>query len=406
MNFRKLTFCMILLLLGAGMVFWACAKDDGGDGDPAHKTGDDDDGLPAPDDDDDSGDTGDDDDDDDVTDDDDTGWHPPDDDDSWHPPDDDDSWHPPDDDTDDDADDDDDDLSYPNDPMDEGPYVAGQKNLTYPDAGTGLNKTLMAYYPSQDNGTSVDVQEGRRPIVLIHAGEGIKKEVYASYARHLATWGYAALIFENHVRSEVKLSDAVTGIIDWLATLVGGDTAPLGPGIDLGKLGAVGHGLGGKIIYHASLDEPRLRVACALDPDDAKPDVPIPPGDYFSMLDGPMALVDIATMHVGSGQGGDCVDEDENFEQFYLLSPKPSIEINILGAGYTAFLDNPNCGTACADCTAGTANHLHVKDLARRYVTAFFNVHLRGLSAYSQWITGTGIQEDEVNGDVTSQHKE
>lgn len=98
-------------------------------------------------------------------------------------------------------------------------------------------------------------------------------------------------------------------------------------------------------------------------------------------------------------------DADENFKQYYSVATSPALEIEVVGADHMDFLDNPNCGFAYNACGPGTADAAEVRSMTQGYITAFFDVSLKGNNAQESWLSGPEMDMDESAGVVTSQSK-
>jgi hypothetical protein len=84
-----------------------------------------------------------------------------------------------------------------------------------------------------------------------------------------------------------------------------------------------------------------------------------------------------------------CAPQADNFATFYAGAQSPSFAVTITGANHMSFLDDVgSCGFTCAFCNPSTANDAEVNAMARAYVAAFFERHLRGDVAYDAYLTG------------------
>jgi hypothetical protein len=70
-----------------------------------------------------------------------------------------------------------------------------------------------------------------------------------------------------------------------------------------------------------------------------------------------------------------------------------------------SFLDDPDCGMTCSACPKGTDDTAVTRMLARRYLTAFFQLVLRDLPAYQTYLTGPKMQADRAAGLVSNESK-
>ncbi|MBZ0273511.1 hypothetical protein K8I61_15840 [bacterium] len=378
------TIALLLLALAFSLVLSpACGDDDDDGNDEAPRDfGDDDDTGPGPDGDDDSA-GGDDDDgaDDDGAEDDD------------------------DENDDDGGADDDDQLIYPSDPADTGPLPVAQSAEKYVDPASDDEEPLLVFFPSDDGGASVDDRAAPYPFVIFGPRPDIDSKYYTSYLRNLASWGFIVALRGNEHKSHERLSNDEVGIINWASARHGDGQSVFYNIFDLSRVATVGHGLGGKIAFLTAYHDERVRAIVGLDPDDSLPAFPLPIEDYPSVAPELMQWIDRPSMIIGASLGGDCVDPDENWDDFYSAAKKPSYEIVMVNAGHLDFLDNPNC-PGCNICNDGQTDSEVVRKLARRYLTAFLAVQLRFMDSYNTWFAGDGIAEDVASGKVTTRKKE
>jgi hypothetical protein len=300
------------------------------------------------------------------------------------------------------SDDDDDDLEFPEDTMDTGPYGVGVRTMFFSDPTSESEVGLMAVYPSADEGGSIDDSAGDRPILIFGPGLLMENELYLSYTRHLASWGYVVVMRANFTLSHLQLALTTNAIIDWLNEQQETSGSLFEHKLNMLRVGALGHALGGKIALLAAKLNTNIFAVAGIDPDDSLPTLPIPYEDYPSVTPELMPNINIPTLFIGSELGGDCVPAEENYQQYYEHANSPSEEITVLFAGLTSFLDNPSCGVPCASCDPGTADHDNVQSLTRRYITAFFNVTMLDEDQYQKWLTGAGMTADTYGGFVTS----
>ena len=173
--------------------------------------------------------------------------------------------------------------------------------------------------------------------------------------------------------------------------------ATLGSKVDDNVIGMTGHSLGGKVALLAATMDSRVKAAFALDPVDGggpggcsapacvtvaslMPDLKIPTGFLGETTD------------AASG-GQACAPAASNFTTFYAKTNTPSLQVTALGANHMSFLDDlPACGVTCSFCNTATATNADVTQMARAFMTAFFERHLRGTSAYDAYLTGAQAQ--------------
>ena len=162
-----------------------------------------------------------------------------------------------------------------------------------------------------------------------------------------------------------------------------------------------GHSLGGKIALLAATMDSHVKAAFVLDPVD---------GGGPSGCTAP-ACVTVANLMTGlqiptgflgettdaSGGFQPCAPGASNFTTFYAKTNTPSLEVTALGANHMSFVDDlAACGANCTFCNAATATNADVTQMARAFMTAFFERHLRGKTAFDAYLTGAQAQSRYV----------
>jgi len=256
---------------------------------------------------------------------------------------------------------------------------------------------------------------GPYPVIVFHHGFQLETGLYTSYGEHLASWGYVAVLPQmpgglldspNHR----ELKEYLLGILDWI------DAAPvqLEGKADPDLLGLAGHSMGGKITLLAATEDRRPLGVFGIDPVDAAggpftspgPDYPSVTPELMGQIEVPLGLLGETVNATCTGfMCQACAPEEDNFHQYYLHAESPAVEIEVLGANHMSFLDDPDCGATCSACPKGTDNPAVTRRLARRYLTAFFQLVLRDDSAYRTYLAGPGIQADVSAGLVTGESK-
>jgi dienelactone hydrolase len=169
-----------------------------------------------------------------------------------------------------------------------------------------------------------------------------------------------------------------------------------------------GHSLGGKLALLAATLDPRVKAAIVLDPVDggflscSSPCVQVAP--LMTGLQIPTGFLGETT---DSGGADACAPAADNYTTFYANTNPPSLEVTVLGADHTSFLDSEStCGLVCDLCTAGTASNAEVSGLSHAYVAAFYERYIRGNTAYDSYLTGALAQARYVaTGEITISSK-
>ena len=297
------------------------------------------------------------------------------------------------------------------------PGAAGEVTFTYSSYDLELEDGIRP--PTAAITMYVPNGEGPFPVVVFHHGFQLGTELYASYGDHLASWGYLVVMPEmpggliggpNHV----DLKEYLITVLDWLEGEAGATEGPLVGKIDLERIGLAGHSLGGKISLFVATEDDRPLAVFAIDPVDAAGGpLPVAPEDFPSVTPELMDLITVPTVYLGETTNGTCTGlmcqacapEGDNFHQYYTHAAGPALEIEVVGANHMSFLDNPNCGLTCSVCPAGTDDPASTRQLTQRYMTAFFNVFLRGEASYNLYLTGSAMDADVADGSVVSVSK-
>jgi len=215
--------------------------------------------------------------------------------------------------------------------------------------------------------------------------------------------------------SHEELKDYLLAILDWVEETGADQESPLKGKADAELVGLSGHSLGGKISLMASAEDERPKASFVLDPvDSAAAPIFSNPDDYPSVTPEKMPQITVPLGLVGETLNGvadegffsqACAPEEDNFHQYYLFAESPAIEIEVLGANHMSFLDNPECGFVCSVFPKGTDDPATTRQLARKYMTAFYNYKLLGLEEYKLYLAGAYMWDDMLDALVMSETK-
>ena len=295
------------------------------------------------------------------------------------------------------------------DPTEAGPWSVSSSSTTLnvPGGLFGTNIPLNIFIPDG---------AGPFPVVVMTDGFNLAGDLYTSYGDHLASWGFIVVFADipnNFIfpKTPLELIDYLGATFDWVEDEAMGQ---LGGKADVSKLAVAGHSAGAAAAVHVALYDARPLGVFAIDPVDGAPEfVNGSPEDYPSVAPELMNLLDVPVVLLGETTNGDeatatltpCAPLDENFQQYYLGATGPALEIEVVGANHMSFLDNPDCGLDCAVCPSGTDDPTTTRILTQSYMTAFFNVILKGETEFSTYLTGAEMQADVNAGLVITQSK-
>jgi predicted dienelactone hydrolase len=255
------------------------------------------------------------------------------------------------------------------DPAADGPATVTTSTTSIPGKTAGRMLPATVYTPSSS---------GPRALVVVSPGFQMQRTQYASYARHLATWGFA-VVLTDYAESgfgidHARIAADVPAVIDWAlaqATLA----------VDAQKVAAAGHSLGGKVSVFAATLDPRIKAIVAWDPVDSNNPSVAP--EKMATLTAALAVVGETTN--GSGGFMPCAPTADNFQTFYAAAPAPALAMTIDGADHMDWVDDPSCGV-CGFCTAGSAMNERARTATRRLDVAWLRRQLFGDTAMDVWL--------------------
>jgi len=217
-----------------------------------------------------------------------------------------------------------------------------------------------------------------RPVILISPGFQMARTQYASYAHHLATWGFGVVLTDyadtSFFADHQALADDLRAAIDWALADAGLAADPL-------AIGVAGHSLGGKISMLAAADDGRIAAVVGWDPVDS--DSPSVAPQRMADIVGAVAVIGETTN--GSGGFMPCAPTAENFHRFYLAAHGPALEMTVAGADHMDWVDDPSCGV-CGFCTPGAAAAELARAASRRLDVAWFRRRLLDDTAMDAWL--------------------
>jgi dienelactone hydrolase len=255
------------------------------------------------------------------------------------------------------------------DPALDGDFTVTTSTASIP--GAAPNRTLPAtvFVPSAP---------APRPLVIASPGFQMERTQYASYARHLATWGFVVVLVDYADRSFFADHDALatdaSSVIDWAL-------AQTALGADATRIGAVGHSLGGKLSVFAAAKDARIRAVVAWDPVDSTNPSVVP--EKMAAVGAAIAVVGETTNATGGGMP--CAPAAENFQQFYAAAKSPALAITITGADHMDWVDDPSCGF-CGFCSPGSAAPELARTVTRRLDVAWLRRQLFADAAMDTWL--------------------
>ena len=256
------------------------------------------------------------------------------------------------------------------DPADDGSSAVIETTVTMPGAATGRTLAATVYRPSGVTSPA---------LVVISPGFQLARTQYASYAHHLATWGFVVILtdyadsgfFADHQLMANDIGAVITFALAPAFT----------PAIDATKIALAGHSLGGDLSVLAASDDPRVKAVVGWDPvDGANPSV-VP--EKMTTFTAKLAVIGETTD--SSGGFMPCAPSAENFTQFYASAPSPAYQLTVVGADHMDWVDDGTC-SFCTFCTAGTAAPELSHKATRRLNVAWLRAQLFGDATMTTWL--------------------
>jgi len=256
------------------------------------------------------------------------------------------------------------------DPAGDGPSAVTMSTATIPGNGSGRMLSATVYVPQE---------MGSHPLVVVSPGFQMQRTQYASYAHHLATWGFT-VVLTDYAESGFSIDHAriagdVPKVIDWAL----GQTSLA---VDAQRIATAGHSLGGKISVFAATLDPRIKAVVAWDPVDSNNPSVAP--EKMASLAAAVAVIGETTN--ASGGFMPCAPMADNFQTFYAAAPSPALAMTINGADHMDWVDDSSC-SVCGFCTAGSAPPERARDASRRLDVAWLRRQLLGDTAMEPWLS-------------------
>jgi hypothetical protein len=290
---------------------------------------------------------------------------------------------------------------YVDDPGKAGPFRAASIDQAVP-VNIGMAGDKVTLVVPSDDGTKISSKQTAYPLVLIlpaRSGDPMQMKVYAE---RLASHGFIACLLR--AANEANHGQYRNSVGQVLYFLTGDTMSMLKTNIDKGKVGVVGHQLGGKIAFGLLLNNASaVHAAFGIDPVNE-------PGNFDSLSDlanvdttgrKPIALLGEPLSKVPPTGLTACAPADQNYEKFYEAYKGSAVSITFPGATLPDFVPgyvDPTCGTA----TMGSAA---TQDLAVKYTTAYFQWTLLNKQRAREHLLGADFNQDKATYSLTSVSK-
>lgn len=268
-------------------------------------------------------------------------------------------------------------------PADEpGPFGVAVHETAFQN-GNG-NYLATVKYPAEGTGAPY-------PVVAVAPGTCAIRDWYRWVGDHLATHGYVVLTFTAPnpcFGGPFQISD---GFRDGIAQLEaeGADAgSPLFGLVDATARGVMGHSLGAIA----------LELFAAFAPGDVEAAVALAPGP----LDGPTMAMIAAPIQIQGASNDGIVPPARARAAYDLVTGAPRQLLTIEGGNHVSFNDEGSIadigGPLIGDGTRTVAGRDHFQRLSRRYFTAWFDYHLKGIAAARDYLDGAQAVQDQADG--------
>ena len=211
------------------------------------------------------------------------------------------------------------------------------------------------------------------PLAIISSGFLVNSDQYRSYAQHLASYGYIAVLYDKVENISSTIDDEtsalfVSEIINWL------ESSSFREGLQTKSVYAVGHSRGGKISLLAAENDERIGAVCLVDPVDSNEYAPEGPGFPSAVKNlGLAPTLPIAI--IGGGHSEDCIPMQSNYKRFFEGSQSPTMLCSVKEAGHFQYLDKTSM-VQSAVCSEGKVAGRVVRDLSKAIIVAWAEIML------------------------------
>lgn len=234
----------------------------------------------------------------------------------------------------------------------------------------------------------------RLAVVVFQHGFMTRNSAYDEVLRHLASHGFLVVAPQMYTPGVAALfgrptaaeeADLATQILDWLPGNLGELT---GRTPDFARLGLGGHSRGGKVAWLTLRADPTCaRAIAGVDPVDGAGG---PLGGQTRVTEHPFDF-SIPALVIGTGLGGSCAPEGDNYVQFYAASQSPAWRIVVFGQGHGDMLDEDVAGGFAARICATSNDRAPMRQLTAGLLTAFFRVTLQDDAEALSWLTNPAV---------------
>lgn len=245
-----------------------------------------------------------------------------------------------------------------------GPFQAGWRTVTVtrPDSSTF---SAVLYYPALARGQGAAFQPSGGPYPGVTFGHGFLQPVarYASTLEHLASWGYFVIASESNgglFPSHSAFADDMRHCLTWLEQQNASPASPYFQSVRTSAFAASGHSMGGGCSVLAASRDTRIRAVASLAPAETNPSA----SAAMPSVRVPARLV--------AGGSDTITPLAQHAEPIFNAGGAPKQLAVAQGGWHCGFQDVSSFG-----CDSGPMPRAEQLALTRRYLTGFFELHLR-----------------------------
>jgi predicted dienelactone hydrolase len=256
-----------------------------------------------------------------------------------------------------------------------GNYIVGRVQGSYSNKWGTYKITI--YYPALQSGENTPPNRAKAPYAAVAFAHGIlaNKDEYKWIGNQLASCGYVALLFSTPKAGSRELdqwSEGISGGITYLNELSSSDTSILRGMVDSGRIGAMGHSMGGAAAILATANDSRIKSTVALAPANPRHGSSV----FGKALEAARTLKVPVQIQVGSKDG---LTRKDSVHQYYAdipgLAAKEYVEIK--GGGHVRFTDIGTRLLSILD-RGATLGLDRQHEISQSFFTAWFQYFLYG----------------------------
>ena len=266
-----------------------------------------------------------------------------------------------------------------------GTYIVGRVQGSYSNKWGTYKVTI--YYPALQSGENTPPKRAKMPYAAVVFAHGIlaNKDEYKWIGNQLASSGYVTLLLSTPKpgsREVDQWSDGISDGITYLNELSSSDTSILRGMVDSGRIGAMGHSMGGAAAILATANDSRIKSTVALAPANPRHASSV----FGKALEAAKTLGVPVQIQVGSK---DHMTPKDTVHQYYVnlpgLAAKEYLEIK--GGGHVRFTDIGIRLLSILD-RGATLGLDRQHEISQSFFTAWFQYFLYGDATFEPYLFG------------------